>query len=204
VTLLPAPKSTAISRTGAVSSIQEAQVSIARETLEAVWRPDHLERLARTYWRYLTRVSLGVLRVIYSAESRSVVLLVPALRLLTFHRPEYLTDRNLGRVTWRIWRGLLVAREGIGNGYLRIDVRREGTDPRSPARELVGVRVEVENYYPWLRGSGPFARFGARLYEWTQLRIHVRVTRGFLHSLARLDLAPGAAELPRNDAPMAR
>jgi hypothetical protein len=88
-------------------------------------------------------------------------------------------------VTWRIRKGLLVAREGVDNGFLQIRVRREGLDPVTPSRELVGVRVEVQNYYPWLRGSGPFSRFGAWLYEMTQLRIHVLVTRGFIRSLAR-------------------
>lgn len=160
-----------------------------RKTLREFWRPDQLERLARTYWRFLTRISLGALRVVYSSDSSDVVLLVPALRLLTFHLPEYLTERDEGQVTWPIWRGLLVSREGVGRGHLRISVRREGADPQQPEHELVGVRVEVQNYYPWLRGSGRFARFGTRVYEWTQLRIHVTVTRRFLRSLARLELA---------------
>jgi hypothetical protein len=189
VRLSPDPKSVAIPRTGAVASIQEAQLSMPREAVDGLWQPYSLERLARTYWRFLTRVSLGILRVVSSTDSRAVVLLVPPLRLLTFHPPEYLTEPHEGQVTWRIWRGLLVAREGVGNGYLRIQVRREGADPASPGHELFGVRVEVQNYYPWLRGSGPFARFGARLYELTQLRIHVLVTHRFLRSLARLDLA---------------
>ena len=52
----------------------------------------------------------------------------------------------------------------------------------------MNVRTEVSNFYPLLRGSGRFARFGVRLYTATQLRIHVWVTQGFLRSLARLDL----------------
>ena len=55
---------------------------------------------------------------------------------------------------------------------------------------LKTVRVEVRNFYPWLRGSGRFARFGAWLYGQTQLRIHVIVCNGFLRSLARLNLPP--------------
>ncbi len=50
------------------------------------------------------------------------------------------------------------------------------------------MRAEVENFYPLLRGSGPFARMGSRFYAATQLRIHVLVTRGFLRSLAELEL----------------
>jgi hypothetical protein len=187
VRLLPQPESAGIPRTGAVASIQEAQLSVPHEALEAWWVPEHLERLARSYWRFLSRVSLGLLRVVYGADSWTVVLIVPALRLLTFHPPEYVTQQTFGEVTWRIKRGLLVAREGVDNGFLRIQIRREGADPSSLSRELVGVRAEVQNYYPWLRGVGPFARFGTRLYELTQLRIHVLVTRGFLRSLARPD-----------------
>jgi hypothetical protein len=168
-----------------VASIQEAEISVPREALEALWRADHLEWLARSYWRFLARVSFGLLRVVYAADSRAVVLILPALRLLTFHLPDYVTEQSFGQVTWRIRQGLLVAGEGVDNGFLQIRVWREGVDPASPSRELVGVRVEVQNYYPWLRGSGPFSRFGSRLYELTQLRIHVLVTRGFIRSLAR-------------------
>jgi hypothetical protein len=56
----------------------------------------------------------------------------------------------------------------------------------------VRVRSEVQNFYPLLRGRGRFARLGARLYAATQLRIHAHVTRGFLRSLARLDLPPSS------------
>ena len=100
-----------------------------REALEARWRADHLERLARSYWRFLARISLGFLRVVYAADSRTVVLLVPALRLLTFRPPEYVTEPTFGQVTWRIRRGLLVAREGVDNGFLQIRIWREGATP---------------------------------------------------------------------------
>jgi hypothetical protein len=191
VKLLPEPESAAILRTGAVASVQEAQISIPRSALEPLWRSDHLERLARSYWRFLARVSLGLLRVVYAPDSRAVVLVAPPLRLLVFHPPEYVTKQSFGEVTWRIRRGLLVAREGVDNGFLQIRIWREGADPTSSERELVGVRVEVQNYYPWLRGGGRFARIGTRLYELTQLRIHVLVTRGFLRSLARFELPVG-------------
>ena len=48
----------------------------------------------------------------------------------------------------------------------------------------------MKNFYPWLRGGGRFARFGAWFYGQTQLRIHVLVCNAFLRSLARLDLPP--------------
>jgi hypothetical protein len=189
VRLLPPPKSAGVPRTGAVSATQEAQLSLPRETLEGSWRPDQLERLARSYWRFLGRISLGLLRVAYGPDSRAVVLLFPVLTLLRFGVPEYVAQPAFGQVTWPIRRGLLVAREGRDKGFLRIRIWREGPDLDSPSHELVRVSVEVQNFYPWLRGSGWFTRLGTWLYRATQLRIHGFVTRGFLRSLARLELA---------------
>ncbi len=143
----------------------------------------HLERLARTYWRFLTRVTLGLIRVKYTEGERSVVLLFRPLQLLTFRAPEYEMDEHRGLVRWRIARGLLVARAGRGkDGYLQIDVRR--CDSEDPERARLHVEVEVANFYPAI-ASG----IGRWVYNETQSRIHVIVTHGFLRSLARLDLA---------------
>jgi hypothetical protein len=170
-----------VPETGAVESVQEAEVVLPRELLEQLWRPEYLERLARSYWRFLNRISLGLIRVVYESDARTIVALSRRLPLLRFRAPEYETAPDRGSVTWRIERGLLVAREGRGSGYLRILVRRA-----SPT--AVRVRLEVRNFYPWLRGSGRFARFGTWLYAQTQLRIHVLVCNAFLRSLARVDL----------------
>src|SRR5947209_10847836 len=51
--------------TGSVRSVQRAEVLIARDALAEIWTPMHLERLARTYWRFLARVTLGLVRVKY-------------------------------------------------------------------------------------------------------------------------------------------
>jgi hypothetical protein len=48
----------------------------------------------------------------------------------------------------------------------------------------VHLRMEVQNFYPWLRGTGPFARVGVWVYAQTQQRIHRTVTREFLRRLA--------------------
>ena len=168
--------------TGAVRSVQAADLVLQESALRAIWTPVHLERLARTYWRFLTRVTLGLIRVHYTAEERSVVLLMWPLRLLTFRAPEYEMDATRGMVRWRIARGLLVSRRGREGGYLRIDVRRERCE--DPAFARLHVEVEVANFYPSIA-----SRFGRRLYELTQSRIHVLITHGFLRSLARLDLA---------------
>ncbi len=37
---------------GAVRSIQAADVTLPAAALEQLWTPMHLERLARTYWRF--------------------------------------------------------------------------------------------------------------------------------------------------------
>jgi hypothetical protein len=144
--------------------------------------------LARAYWRYLHRISLGLLRVVYAADSRTVVLLFRPFALLRFHAPEYEVADDGGTVTWRIDRGLLVQRSRRGEGHLSISVQRQAGDGHGDMR--LHVAVEVRNFYPWLRGSGSFARFGALLYAQTQMRIHERVTRGFLRDLGRLDLPP--------------
>ena len=182
------PVGTPIPATGAVSSVQQAEIELPRETLERMWRPEYLERLARAYWRYLNRISLGLLRVVYEPDARTVVLLTRPFALLRFHAPEYETKSSQASVTWRIQRGLLVAEEGRGRGYLRIVVRRQ--NGKSADRTRLRLSAEVRNFYPWVRGSGRFARFGTWLYSQTQLRIHVLVTQGFLRSLARLDLPP--------------
>jgi hypothetical protein len=168
--------------TGAVRSVQRADLLIGEQALSRIWTPTHLERLARTYWRFLTRVTLGLIKVRYTEGERSVVLLVSPLKLLTFHAPEYEMDRSRGVVRWRIARGLLVARRGRDDGgYLQIEVNRSAVD--EDGRILLHVEVEVANFYPAISGLSLW------LYNVTQSRIHVIITYGFLRSLARLDLA---------------
>jgi hypothetical protein len=176
--------STSVDRdTGAVRSVQKADLVIAETALAEIWTPAHLERLARTYWRFLARVTLGLVHVRYTDDERSVVLVARPLKLLTFQAPEYDMDATRGLVRWRIARGLLVSRQGRnGRGYLQIEVRRYPGDDPDHAR--LHVEVEVANFYPSIA-----SRLSRRLYNATQSRIHVIVTYGFLRSLARLDLA---------------
>jgi hypothetical protein len=177
--------STSLDRdTGAVRSVQKADLVIDEAALKEIWTPAHLERLARTYWRFLTRVTLGLIRIRYSEDERSVVLLARPLKLLTFLAPEYEMNRERGLVRWRIARGLLVSRRGRnGRGYLQIEVRRRAGD--DPGHARLHVEVEVANFYPSIA-----SKLSRRLYNATQSRIHVIVTHAFLRSLARLDLAP--------------
>jgi hypothetical protein len=168
--------------TGAVRSVQTAVVTLPADALAAIWSPEYLERLARTYWRFLSRVTLGLIQVRYSERERSIVLLFRPLKLLTFQAPEYEMDRVHGLVRWRIARGVLVAKRGRdGGGYLQIEVRRNPSEDETQAH--LHVTVEVANFYPSISG------LSRRVYDATQSRIHVVVTNRFLHSLARLDLA---------------
>ncbi|HEU4977839.1 MAG TPA: hypothetical protein VFT42_02990 [Solirubrobacteraceae bacterium] len=169
--------------TGAVRSIQSADVTLPAADLDAIWTPMHLERLARTYWAFLSKATLGLVRVHYSQEERYVSLLVRPLVLLRFRAPEYEMDAQRGIVRWRIERGLLVARRGRGgDGYLEIDARRSPTVEDGSA--ALHLEVEVANFYPSVAKT-----FSQWFYAATQSRIHVLVTYGFLRSVAKLDLA---------------
>jgi len=165
---------------GAVRSIQAADLTLPASDLAQIWSPLNLERLARTYWRFLERVTLHVIHVRYRADGRDVTAfgLIP---LLTFEAPEYEMDGDRGIVRWRIDRGILVARRH--EGYLEIDVQR-GADDGDGSAARVHVEVEVANFYPAIA-----SRIGRWVYTQTQSRIHVIVTHAFLRSLARLDLA---------------
>lgn len=188
VRMLPDPERAPVTPDGGLRSVQEAELEMAPEMLDQLWRPETLERLARGYWSYLNRISLGLLRFAYGGSSRSIVLIWRRLDLLRFRAPRYEIGPGFGRVTWPIERGVLVAPAGRGRGYLRFDVRRLEQTTGGEAR--VRVRAVVSNFYPLLRGSGWFARVGALIYSQTQLRVHVLVTRGYLRSLERGDLPP--------------
>jgi hypothetical protein len=188
---------------GAVTTKQVADITLPREELDRIWNAEYLERLARTYWRFLTRVSLGIFKIKYGPDSREVVAFGRPFSLLKFHAPEYDTEANRGTVTWRINRGFLVAPMGRGKGYLRISVERR-QDSESAGMEIARVSSEVANFYPLIGGWGWFRKIGAIVYKVTQLRIHAIVTDAFFRSLARLDLAPSVVGALRAQAREAR
>jgi hypothetical protein len=191
---------------GSVGSRQVAEVTLPRPELDRLWSPEHLERLARTYWAFLTRFFLGLLRVEYGPRSREVVLLTRPFVLLRFGPPEYEVEADRGTVTWPIERGMLVAPAGRGRGYLRLSVKRPPADDGS-GEVTATVSSEVVSFYPLLAGWGWFSRIGRLIYEQTQLRLHVVVTHAFLRSLANLDLEPsvvGALAPGRAPTPAAR
>jgi hypothetical protein len=175
-------KSTLVHGDGAVRSVQTAKLTMEAADLERIWTPANLENLARTYWRFLSRVTLKLIRVVYTADSRCVVLLGRPLTLLRFDAPEYTIQDDHRAVRWRIRDGLLVARTGRGCGFLALDVRRE--PPRTDGQEDLLIEVEVANFYPSIAVG-----FSMPVYEMTQSAVHVLVTHAFLRSLAKLDLA---------------
>jgi hypothetical protein len=188
-------KSTVVARDGAVDSVQCAELTMAEEDWKRMWNPTELENLARTYWRFLSRVTLGLIRVVYGENERSVVLLARPLTLLRFDAPEYVLEPEHGEVRWRIRDGLLVARGGRGCGFLAIDVTHTGACP--DGRVKLRIEVEVANFYPAIA-----AGFSLPVYEMTQSAIHVMVTHAFLRSLGRLKLAKskvGRFAVPRPD-----
>jgi hypothetical protein len=168
--------------TGAVTSRQTADILLPTAAIKSFWNPEHLERVARTYWATLQRFTLGLIHVEYTATERAVVLLIPQLRLLTFKAPEYEMNQCRGIVRWRIEKGLLVSKQGRdGDGYLEIDIKRD--DEPDDDRVRLTVSVEVANFYPMLGG------ISRRLYANTQSKIHVISCNFFLRRLVRRDLA---------------
>lgn len=170
-------------RTGAVRSVQGADIILPEDALQGLWNPEHLERLARTYWLSLTRFTLGFCKVGYSETERWVYLLHPSIRLLTMQKPEYEMSAGRGIVRWRIEKGLLVAANGRGgDGYLEIDVCRFDYPDWNKAR--IHVEIEVANFYPQIA-----SKLGTWLYVNTQSRIHVIACHFFLRQLVKRDLA---------------
>ncbi len=179
-------KHTSFDEHGAVRSIQAADLTMPEAELDAIWSPMHLERLARTYWKYLSRVTLGLIRVAYTPTERYVVLIARPFVLLRFRAPEYSMDDERGIVRWRIRDGILVASEGHeGDGFLEIEVHRR---PAGRAgRATLHVEVEIASFYPAIA-----FRIARWVYANTQSRIHVLVTHGFLRSLEKLELEESA------------
>ena len=174
---------TTIDKSGAVRSIQAADVTMPEDDLIEIWTPRHLERLARTYWKYLSRVTLGLIRVEYTESERAVVFLARPFVLLRFRAPDYEMSTERGIVRWPIRDGILVARPDFG--HLEIDVKRCPAD--EPGQAKIHVEVEVANFSPSIASW-----VGRWVYTISQAKIHVLVTHGFLRSLARLDLEESA------------
>jgi hypothetical protein len=174
---------TSIDKSGAVRSVQSGDVWIKSDRLDEVWTAENLERLARTYWFNLGKISFHTLRVMYTPNGRAMALfgLIP---MITFYEPEYELDARRGTVKWKIRNGVLVSpRPDENNGYLGIEVEHLESD--RPGMDRLHVELSVVNFYPRVAES-----ISRRLYSETQSRIHVLVAYSFLRSLAHGELVP--------------
>ncbi len=146
--ILSPRKSTVTASDGAVRSVQSAELTMPRDQLEQLWAVPNLENLARTYWRFLTRVTLGVVRVVYGENERSVVFLARPFTVPALHRSGVRgrAQPRKGHLENQV-AGLLVARAGRGCGYLALDVRRLD-EPNGSDQGKVRIEVEVANFYP--------------------------------------------------------
>ncbi|HEX3873258.1 MAG TPA: hypothetical protein VHW26_03855 [Solirubrobacteraceae bacterium] len=180
-------------------SVQAAELTIGQSAVDALWSPAGLDRLGRTYWRFLRRLTLGLIRVIHAPDARLLlVLLARPVVLLAFDPPEYVLDDDHRLIRWRIRGGLLVARPAGPSrppagpepgGLLEIELRRI----RATVPATAGVRLQIA-----VTGFDPaIARLlGPTVYAATQGRIHVILTHAFLRSLARTRPAPQAPRSP--------
>ena len=115
--------------------------------IDAIWSPLHLERLARTYWRFLSRCTLGLVRVDYTDDARYVVFIRRPFVLLAFRKPEYEMDDDARRraVAHRARRARRADRAWRG----RLPRDRPPPQPGRCAGDVdLHVEVEVANYYP--------------------------------------------------------
>lgn len=190
VTLVKAPESTVIGENGAVRSTQTAKLAMPEADLQRLWTASNLENLGASYWHFLTRATLGSVRVLYSDSDRRITLFgLPFLTLLRFDPPQFEMHHTRAKISWQIKDGLLVANSGRAEGGLALEVTRDEPDERAaadgtdgPSAELC-IEVEVTNFYPSIA-----SRLGDFMYRNTQAFVHVTVTNAFLRSLGRLEL----------------
>ncbi len=171
---------------GRARSIQAAELTLRPTTFEAIFSPGGLDLVGRAYWRFLTRITLGLVRVIRTPDAELVVLLARPAVLLAFGRPDHVLESDRRLITWQIRGGLLAVRQPgrdpDGAGLLRIEIRP--LDRQPSGRPAIRVEVSVVGFRPAIARL-----FGPTVYARTQARVHVFVTHGFMRSLARARLS---------------
>jgi hypothetical protein len=195
VELIPGGREKVV-RSGPVGSIHEAELVVPSAAVASILSAAFLDRVARAYWRFLRRISLGLLRVRPGPERESIVQLVSGVAVLGFRPARYSADSERAEVEWAIDDGLLVAREGRGLGSLRIRLERRHPDHVERGRARLLMRMEVAGYHPRLRGPRWFAPLGAWIYAHTQAQVHRLVLRSFMRSLGGFELSPRTADAP--------
>jgi hypothetical protein len=169
---------------GRVRSIQVAELAAPGAERDAFCSRAGLERLSCAYWRFITRISLGLIRVRCTSDGCRIVLVGRPLVLLAFAAPRLEQNADAGSISWPITGGLLLSRHHHGNpGLLRISVN--WTAHRSSDGDRLRVEVAVLDFPPAIASW-----FGTRVYAATQSRIHLLVTRGYLRSVYRATRPP--------------
>ena len=153
--------------------------------LDEIWTPMHLERLARTYWRFLTRCTLGLVRVaLHRGRALRRAADAPVRAAALPARPSTRWTRRAASCAGGSSAACSSPRPGAtATATCEIDVRAPARRRRraavtSPSRSRSRTSTRRSR-----------SRLGRLVYTHTQSRIHVIVTHGFLRSLARLDLA---------------
>jgi uncharacterized protein YbjT (DUF2867 family) len=167
-------------RTGPIGSVERAELTLPPGASITVDR-DFVEWAARSYWRFLTRITLGLIRVASHADTVEVVLMVRPLVLLRFRPARYEPAHAGASVTWPIEGGLLVWRQGVNQGHLRLTIEARAGEPTT-----LLASIDAMDYFPAIRGGGRLAWVGTVVYGATQARVHRLVTTRFLRSLGRL------------------
>ena len=158
-----------------------------RRARVALWHPQYLERLARTYWKYLSRVTLGLIRVVlHRARARRRPDSAARSCCCASARRNTTSRAIAESCSWRIQDGLLVSRRN--EGCLEIDVRRMESDRQGYGR--VHVEVEVSNFYPAI------AHLGRALGLRPDAVAHPRARHARLPALARPARARGVRRRP--------
>ena len=177
-------KSTVIARDGAVRSVQSAELTMDGPSSSGCGRRPNLENLARTYWRFLSRVTLGLIRVVYERRqplggaARQAADAAALRRARVHDRGRPRRPSAGGSAT-----GCSSPAPGGAAAFCRSTCGARTTDDTG-RRAGSAIEVEVANFYPSIA-----AGFSMPVYEMTQSAIHVLVTHAFLRSLAKLDLA---------------
>ena len=165
-------------RDGAVRSVQSAELTARRaRTWSASGTPANLENLARTYWRFLSRVTLGLIRVVYGDDSRSVVLIARPLTLLRFDKPR-VHDRARSRQRPLADPGRPARRPPRPRLGFPVARRQPSAARDRPDAASCMIEVEVANFYPSIA-----AGFSMPVYEIDPVR-HPRAGHPRLPALA--------------------
>ena len=105
VRLIRAEEDVRVPATGAVGSVQEAEVTMPVELVEQLSKPEYLERPRPLLLRHLDRATLGLIRIVYTENVTRRCADHPPPAAAHLRAPDYKASADHGCVTWRIARG---------------------------------------------------------------------------------------------------